>query len=50
LLTLFSITSLHTAELVIVVDDIGYNLARAERLLNIPGKLTLGLFPFAPHS
>jgi len=35
---------------VIVVDDVGYNLERAERLLNLPGKLTLGLLPFAPHS
>ena len=34
----------------IVVDDVGYNLERAERLLNLPGKLTLGLLPFAPHS
>ncbi|MEE8078497.1 MAG: divergent polysaccharide deacetylase family protein, partial [Pseudomonadales bacterium] len=36
--------------LAIVVDDVGYNLAQAERLLKAPGKLTLGILPFAPHS
>lgn len=41
---------LPTVELAIVVDDVGYNLAQAERLLNAPGKLTLGILPFAPHS
>ena len=39
-----------TAVLAIVVDDVGYNLAQAERLLKMEGKLTLGILPFAPHS
>jgi len=39
-----------SAVLAIVVDDVGYNLAQAERLLKAPGKLTLGILPFAPHS
>lgn len=41
---------LRAAQLAIVVDDLGYNLARAERILAVPGRLTLGILPFAPHS
>lgn len=35
-------------ELAIVVDDLGYSMARAERVLALPGPVTLGLLPFAP--
>ncbi len=38
------------AELVIVVDDVGYHLDRARRLVNLPGAITLGMLPFAPHT
>jgi len=38
------------AELAIVVDDIGYSLERAERLVALPGTITLGMLPFAPHT
>ncbi len=38
------------AELAIVIDDMGYNLSRAERVLDMPVELTLGLLPFAPHA
>jgi polysaccharide deacetylase 2 family uncharacterized protein YibQ len=36
--------------LAIVIDDVGYNLNRAEQLLEMPVQLTLGLLPFAPHA
>ena len=38
------------AQLVIVVDDVGYNLERAQRLVDLPGRLTLGMLPFAPYT
>ncbi len=38
------------AELVIVIDDIGYNLDRGRRILALPRALTLGLLPYAPHA
>jgi polysaccharide deacetylase 2 family uncharacterized protein YibQ len=36
--------------LAIVIDDVGYNLERAERILALPKELTLGMLPFAPHT
>ena len=44
------ISSTHAAELVIVMDDIGHNLARAERVVQLPGVLTVALLPFAPNT
>ena len=41
---------LHASELAIVIDDVGYNLNRAERILALPVELTLGMLPFAPHA
>lgn len=38
------------AQLVVVVDDLGYSLPRAERVLALPGTVTLGMLPFAPHT
>lgn len=38
------------ADLVIVMDDLGYSLARAERVLTLPAPVTLGLLPFAPDT
>jgi len=32
------------------MDDVGYNLIRAERILELPVELTLGMLPFAPHA
>ena len=43
--------ALHGAErgeLVLVMDDLGYSLALAERVMALPGPVTLGLLPFAP--
>jgi len=37
-------------DLVIIMDDLGYNLARAERILALPAPVTLAILPFAPHS
>lgn len=36
--------------LVIVMDDLGYNLDRAERVLGWPLPITLGVLPYAPHA
>lgn len=38
------------ADLAIVIDDVGYNLARGERILELPRELTLGMLPYAPHA
>lgn len=38
------------AYLVIVMDDLGYNLQRAERILDLPHPITFGVLPHAPHS
>jgi polysaccharide deacetylase 2 family uncharacterized protein YibQ len=38
------------AELAIVVDDVGYNLHRAERILDLPVEVTLAMLPYAPHA
>jgi uncharacterized protein len=35
-------------DIVIVMDDLGYSLERAERVMALPGPVTLGVFPFAP--
>jgi uncharacterized protein len=35
-------------DLVIVMDDLGYSLAQAERVMALPEAITLGLLPFAP--
>ncbi|MEZ5552866.1 MAG: divergent polysaccharide deacetylase family protein [Pseudomonadales bacterium] len=39
-----------TAYLVIVMDDLGYNLQRAEQILDLPHPITFGVLPHAPHS
>lgn len=44
------VTSAPSARLAIVIDDVGYNLSRAERILALPSELTLGVLPFAPHT
>ncbi|MGE3463954.1 MAG: divergent polysaccharide deacetylase family protein, partial [Pseudomonadales bacterium] len=41
---------LPSVRLAIVIDDVGYNLSRAERILALPRELTLGLLPYAPHT
>jgi polysaccharide deacetylase 2 family uncharacterized protein YibQ len=38
------------AELAIVIDDVGYDLKRAERLMDLSPELTLGILPYAPHA
>lgn len=38
------------ARLAIVIDDVGYNLRRAERALKLPVELALGMLPYAPHA
>lgn len=34
--------------LAIVMDDVGYNVERAQRVIDLPGPVTLGMLPFAP--
>ncbi len=36
--------------LAIVIDDVGYSLRRAERILALPVELTLGMLPYAPYT
>ena len=40
----------HAADLAIVIDDVGYSLERSERVIALPGPLTIGVLPFAPHA
>jgi len=47
---LFTASAATAAQLVIVVDDVGYSLERARRLVDLPGRLTLGMLPFAPYT
>ncbi|MGD8418425.1 MAG: divergent polysaccharide deacetylase family protein [Pseudomonadales bacterium] len=37
-------------KLAIVIDDMGYSLHQAERILRLPPELTLAMLPYAPHS
>lgn len=50
LVVCFTASNLRASELAIVIDDVGYNLNRAERILALPVELTLGMLPFAPHA
>ncbi len=36
--------------LAIVIDDVGYNLSRAEEIMDLPVELTLGMLPYAPFA
>lgn len=36
--------------LAIVIDDLGYNLHRAEEIMDLPVELTLGMLPYAPFA
>ncbi len=38
------------SDLVIVMDDVGYSVDRAQRIIDLPGPVTLGLLPFAPDT
>lgn len=37
------------AQLAIIIDDLGYNLALGKRTLNLPGAITVAVLPFTPH-
>ena len=52
LATLFALASLNVsaADLAIVLDDVGYSKDRSERAINLPGRLTIAVLPFAPHT
>jgi hypothetical protein len=39
---------LQAGSLAIVMDDVGYNVDRAQRVIDLPGPVTLGMLPFAP--
>ena len=38
------------AEIALVVDDLGYNLEVGQRVLDLPGPVTLSLIPFTPKA
>lgn len=38
------------AELAIVVDDLGYSISQSERIMALPGPVTLAILPFAPKA
>jgi polysaccharide deacetylase 2 family uncharacterized protein YibQ len=44
------ISSSHAADLAIVFDDVGYSLERSDRVIALPGPLTLAVLPFAPNA
>ena len=39
---------LWAGDLAIVMDDVGYSIERAQRVIDLPGPVALGLLPFAP--
>ncbi len=39
-----------TAELAVIIDDLGYNLARGQRVIALPGPLTVAVLPFTPNA
>lgn len=39
-----------SADLAIVIDDVGYNWQRGHRAINLPGAITIAVLPFAPHT
>ena len=43
-------SSSHAADLAIVFDDVGYSLKRSDRIIALPGPLTLAVLPFAPNA
>lgn len=38
-----------SAQLAIIIDDLGYNLRAGQRTLNLPGAITVAVLPFTPH-
>ncbi len=43
-------TTVLAAELALVIDDVGYSKSRGMRAAELPGAITLGVLPFAPHT
>lgn len=37
------------ANLVLIIDDIGYNADAGQRAINLPGQVTYAIIPFTPH-
>ena len=47
--SLGSVTPAMSADLAIVIDDVGYSEYRGSRAINLPGPLTIAVLPFTPH-
>ena len=43
-------TNARTADLAIVIDDVGYNKPRGLRAISLPVPITIAVLPFAPHT
>lgn len=43
-------TAVHAADLALVIDDVGYSKSRGARAIELPGAVTIGVLPFAPHT
>lgn len=42
--------STKSAQLAIIIDDLGYNLRLGQRTVDLPGAFTIAVLPFTPHS
>ena len=50
LLSSIAWTQAHSAQLVIIIDDIGNNYAQGNAIIELPGQLTLAFLPHTPYA
>jgi polysaccharide deacetylase 2 family uncharacterized protein YibQ len=49
-LAAWTCSSLQAAEIAVVIDDVGYSITLGMRAINLPGPVSLAVFPFAPNT